>query len=248
MKKQTELENVKKVATWLLNVPVMETDFSPMIVSHPFTKSGLVVVPAENEYFQIDITNNEQSLNKWKSLMEQQINKSSSAKEIYYLLNDSYRLLFVSEASKFLSSEEFSELLGMAWICNEYANEDPNVSRKTLLSHFKNADKKSLMSKEEFEEYQELGDMVVVYRGASKENKNQTKAFSWTTSFSKAKWFAERFGSGVIYSATIDKDSIFAYFTRANENEIILDFNKLQNIKPTTKPQPKPETQSEKYQ
>ena len=39
----------------------------------------------------------------------------------------------------------------------------------------------------------------------------------------------------------MDKENIFAYFDRKNEDEVIVDFNKLQNIKPVTKPEPPPQ-------
>ena len=94
------------------------------------------------------------------------------------------------------------------------------------------------MSEDELETFENFEDEVVIYRGVGSGNKNNIKALSWTTSFGKAKWFAERWGKGgKIYSATISKENILAYFDRKNEDEVIVDFDKLQNIKPVTHPE-----------
>ena len=48
---------------------------------------------------------------------------------------------------------------------------------------------------------------------------------SWTLDEEKAKWFATRFDSDmqVVYSTTIQKLDILAYFTERGENEIVVD-------------------------
>ena len=45
MKKETDLAGVKSVAKMLLMTDVHETEFSPVVVQHPFTSSGIVVLP-----------------------------------------------------------------------------------------------------------------------------------------------------------------------------------------------------------
>ena len=42
MMDETDLQSVKQVAIGLLKVAVLETEYSPIIVSHPFTKCGIV--------------------------------------------------------------------------------------------------------------------------------------------------------------------------------------------------------------
>ena len=55
---------------------------------------------------------------------------------------------------------------------------------------------------------------------------------SWTTDKKKAEWFAGRFGDGgKVYEAIIDKKDIFAYFPSAGEGEVVLNNNKLENLK-----------------
>ena len=239
MRNETDLESVKNIAKALLRVPILETEYSPIIVSHPFTKCGIVTILDGNDFKQLDITKNSESLKIWQAQIAKQIDESYSAHFMYYLLNDSYRLMFLNDASKYLSTQEFSDLLGDAWVTSEYANQDENVSKQQLLKLFKSADKNVLMSEDELETFDDFEDTITIYRGVGSGNKNNIKALSWTTSFGKAKWFSERWGKGgKIYSATILKNDILAYFDRKNEDEVIVDFNKLENIKPVTKPEP----------
>lgn len=245
MRNETDLHSVKKIAKGLLNVSILETDYSPMIVSHPFTKCGIVTMLDGDDFCQADITNDKNALAKWKSFLSQQIDESRDVYQIYYLLNDSYRLMFLNDISKSLSIEDFSSILGDAWVSSESANQDANVTKKELLNLFKKADKSTLMSESELETFNDLEDTIVIYRGVGAKNKNNIKALSWTTSFGRAKWFAERWGDkGTVYAATIDKENILAFFDRKNEDEVIVDFNQLQDIKVVNKPQPNPQTTS----
>lgn len=244
MNKTTNLETIKTVAKSLLRVPVLKTEYSPMIVSHPFTKCGIVTVLNGNDFFQLDITQNEESFNKWVAQMSKFIDEADSVYHIYHMLNDSYCLMFFDSISKYLSEQDSATLLGESWVSSESANVDANVSKNKMLSYFKAANKQLLMSESELESFNDFDDQVVVYRGVSSRNKNHTKALSWTTSFGKADWFAKRWDNGIVYSATIDKQHIFAYFDRKDEDEVVVDFNQLKNIKITTKPLPKPEPTS----
>lgn len=58
------------------------------------------------------------------------------------------------------------------------------------------------------------------------------EALSWSLSPEKAEWFATRFSSikGRVYSATIRKDDIFAYFGLRGEQEVIVNPDYLENI------------------
>ena len=238
MNKTTDLNSIKRIAKGLLNVSVLETDYSPMIVSHPFTNCGIVTLLENDNFFQLDITKSQVALNKWKAQTQQQIDESQNVYHVYYLLNDSYRLMFFDQISQHLSQEDYAALLGESWVSSEYANLDNNVSKKQMLEHFKKANKEMLMSESELETYEDLDDTLIVYRGVSSKQKNNTNALSWTTSFGKAKWFAERWDKGVVYAATINKEDVFAYFDRKNEDEVIVDYGKLQNIKVVNKPLP----------
>ena len=49
--RNTDLEQVKLVAHALLDVEIQPTEFSPMIVSHPFTNTGIAALPDEQGNF-----------------------------------------------------------------------------------------------------------------------------------------------------------------------------------------------------
>lgn len=237
MNKQTDLHAIKQIAKELLNIDILETEYSPIIVSHPFTKCGIVNLLDGDDFIQLDITKSKDALNRWKAQISHEIDESRDVYQVYYLLNDSYQLMFFNEISKLLSKDDFSNLLGEAWVNSEYANSDANVSKKEMLAHFKNADKSILMSEDEIETYNELDDSVVIYRGCSQKDRKNAKVLSWTTSFGRAKWFSERWDEkGVIYCTIVDKKDILAYFNRRNEDEVIVDYNKLQEIKIVNKP------------
>ena len=235
--KQTDLQTIKTLAKGLLDIAVLETEYSPMIVSHPFTKSGLIIIPYDDDYFQLDITKNKQDLEKWKAVMSKQIDSCNDVYNIYHILNDAYRLMFFDYIANHLSKEDFSVLLGEAWVGSEYANDDANVTKKQMLAHFKNADKTAMMTESELETFEDLDDTMIIYRGVSSKQRTNAEALSWTISFGKAKWFAERWGKGHIYSAVVDKKDVYAYFDRKDEDEVVVDFSKLKNVKIVNGPQ-----------
>ena len=69
MRKETDLARVKMIAHVLLDMPIAETSFSPAIVSHPFTSTG--VTAAQNEDGNItvvDLLHNKEDYDKQDSL------------------------------------------------------------------------------------------------------------------------------------------------------------------------------------
>ena len=63
-------------------------------------------------------------------------------------------------------------------------------------------------------------------------NNKKLKVLSWTTDPEVAKWFANRYQQhGQVYTATISKKHILAYFGGRNEAEVIVDPSKLKEIK-----------------
>ena len=231
MNKKTDMQKIKEISKGLLRINILETDFSPMIVSHPFTKSGIVMLKDGDDFVHADITKDDLALAKWQSEMAWHIDRSPDVYQIYSMVNDAYALAFFQDIANHLSQEDFSRLLADVWVNSEYANSDANVNKNTILNFFKKADKKYLMTESEYDTLSNLGDVVTIYRGVTPRNKRNIKALSWTLSRSKARWFANRFGQGgEVYSATIDKSNIYAYFDSRNEAEVIVDPKHLKNI------------------
>ena len=231
MQKETNLEKVKSMARILLMTPVHKTPYSPAVVQHPFASSGIFALKKEEMLHAIDITENEENLQWWQEWMKEKINSAEDVWRIYAYVNKPYCLTFLKYAEPYLSIEDYSRILGDAWVRSENPNEDPNFTKKELLSMFKRANPQSLMEKGEYEYWKDFEQTLTVYRGVTSENVKNIKALSWTLDEEKAKWFAGRFGeNGKVYSAEIDKKDVYAYFGCRGESEVIVNPKGLQNI------------------
>ena len=227
---QTNMKEVKCVAKWLLFTDVHTTEYSPMIVHHPFASSGFMMLPGTNEI--LDITASMESREKWRDYLGKKIDEAKTAYEIFLMLNKTYALTFIKYAKDGLSAAEFSEILADAWIKAEAPNMDVNVSKTELVGLFSQADKQSLMTESEQKRFADLTETVTVYRGVTSYNAKNVRALSWTLDRSKAEWFAHRFGEdGKVYQAQINKADILAIFTSRNESEVVLNPRKLQQLK-----------------
>ncbi len=233
----TTMANVKSVAQMLLAQDITETKFSPMIVQHPFTNSGITGLPVEGGMRMLNLCESQENLSLWRDKLSAAINKAEKPMDIFVMLNTPYQLTFLKYAEPHLSRQDFSELLGTAWITSEYANRDADVSRKQLVDMFKRTDPEAIMDESEREELASLDDTITVYRGVTSINKKDLRALSWTLSYETADWFAHRFGeNGKVYEAQIDKEHIFALFNGRDESEVVLDPQYLRDIHPAEAP------------
>ena len=76
MRKQTDLAKVKLTALALLSTEINETPYSPMIVKHPFTDTGVSAIPdGKGGVEMIDLTEDDAQL-RWRQSMARQIDKA----------------------------------------------------------------------------------------------------------------------------------------------------------------------------
>lgn len=138
MKKESDLDGVKAIAKALLMTDICTTPYSPVIVQHPFTSTGFVVIPTEKHtgFQPIDITLNDENLKKWQDSMRRIIEKAENPYHVYMLLNPPYALTFLKLASPYLSKKDFSEILSSAWVMCEAPHNDPDVSKSDLIWSF----------------------------------------------------------------------------------------------------------------
>lgn len=231
MKKETNLDGVKSIARMLLMTPVHKTPYSPAVVQHPFASSGIFALKKEGMLHAIDITENEENLQWWQEWMKEKINSAEDVWRIYAYVNKPYCLTFLKYAEPYLSIEDYSKLLGDAWIRSENPNDDPNFTKRDLIAMFKRADKQALMTEEDYKRWQNLEKNITVYRGVTPHNEKNLRALSWTLDAEKAEWFAMRFGeNGKVYQAEIDKKDVYAYFGGRRESEVIVNPKGLQDI------------------
>lgn len=232
MRSKTELRGVKSVAHMLLNMDIQLTKFSPAIVSHPFTNSGISGIVGEDGGFQMaDLVNDPEDLERWRRQLGKQIDNAVSAYGIFTLVNKPYTLAFLKFSQPYLSEQDFGQILSSAWILNESPNDDANMTRRELVAAFTSISPEYLMDEEELREFSALDNTVTVYRGVTPHNARNIKALSWTLDRRTAEWFAHRFDEdGTVYEAQIDKEHICALFTGRNESEVIVDPRYLRDI------------------
>ena len=89
MKKQTDMEEVKSIAKMLLMTDVYETKFSPIVVQHPCTSSGIVVLPEKDikNFKSVDITQDEENLQAWRKAVSSAIDHTENPYELYMMVN-----------------------------------------------------------------------------------------------------------------------------------------------------------------
>ncbi len=224
MREETNLNGVKSIAKQLVMVRLHLTEFSPVVVQHPFTSSGMVATPSDEGICLMNITESDAVFSRWQDFMKAQIDHAKNAYQIYMMTNKPYALTFLKMATPYLSQKDFSEILSDAWVRSENPNLDPNVTTSKLISMFKKADPEILMDDEEREQLAELDDTVTIYRGVTSYNADNIRAMSWTLDQKTAEWFAHRFDEdGTVYEAQIPKQHILALFNGRGESEVIVE-------------------------
>lgn len=239
MPRETDLHEVKLTAHCLLDVKIQPTAFSPAVVSHPFTNSGISALCNKDGTFSvIDLMNNSDDCAMWRKMVGEQIDRAETVHQIFGMLNPPYYLTFLKFTTSALSPKDLGELLSIAWTQTECPNQDCNISRSELLALFKSVSPECLMNDDEQQVFDALDDSVTVYRGVTSYNRKNIHALSWTLDRRTAVWFAHRFGEeGTVYEAQIKKEHIYAYFSGRNESEVIVDPRYLEQITESPEPQ-----------
>lgn len=229
---KTDLQKLKTLAKALLYMEPEITEYSPVVIHHPFASSAIVALKGTDGEFKIgNILDSPEDLHQWQKQMGEIIESADSPIGLTIHITKPYLLGFVKYAAPSLSSEDYAKVLADAWIRSESPNNDPNLSRRKLLSMFQAADPSVLMDADERAELDSLNDSVTIYRGVRSNRPGSVKALSWTLDREVAQWFASRYGSqGTVYEAKIDKKHIHALFLGRNESEVIVDPNYLTEI------------------
>lgn len=210
----------------LAHLPLSETDFSPIVVQHPFFESAILY----NGKNMFNAFEQKEEYNQYVNRFCDTIHKCESVSAILRLVRKSYRLTYLKflRQYKAISLKECGNLLAQTWDLIETINHDANVPKAQVLRWIARADKNLLMNEQDYSIFNSLPDDVTVYRGCK--NSQQIKGLSWTIDMNVAIFFANRFSKGNIYQATIPKNKIIAYINDRNEHEIILDYNYLYDI------------------
>lgn len=224
MRKETDLTAIKNILKDFLNMPVEETEYSPIVVQHPIFESGISYV--NNKMTDIMTPEGFAAVAK---RVEEDIDKIDDAFGCVNILRQSYYLTFLKFAKESLSLTDFSMLLGRFWTEEENPNGDVNVPVSLSARWFKSTDKQALMYDDEYKTYKDLPETFTVYRGVTPGR--NPDGMSWTRDLSKADWFSRRFGDGYVLEGIANKKDVLAFFSRRGEEEVVIEAKKVKNKK-----------------
>lgn len=216
MKKVTDLNAIKDITKMMLYLPPKPTEF-PFIIDHPIFQAPYW---SENDKFY-NIMESEEGMEKARSAYEDRIDKTDVPLLLMYICRSAYYLTFLKMTRYHWAADDFAEALSLAWIEEENPNGDVNVPVTLSAKWFRQCSKKVLMNSEEYDTYLHLPESFVVYRGVA--IGRNPDGMSWTDNFESAKWFAKRFkNDGYIIEGIVDKKDVLAYFSRRNEDEVLI--------------------------
>lgn len=227
MIKETNIKEIKQVAKTLLYTDMSIDKTIPFIVHHPFFNTEFFYIKENNEDKLVNIKD-EENLIKARKKLENTIEKVNDVSTFWMLINKPYLPCFFKYTNEYMNEKDFSVFLSTIWTYVEFPNRDKNISKKDFVKLFKKANKKYLMDKNERKKYDNFSEEIVIYRGTTNDD---YKALSWTLDENIAKFFANRWGEGQIYEAKIKKQDVLAYFDSRNEKEIVVNYEKIYEIK-----------------
>ena len=165
----------------------------------------------------------EESVDKWRKEVEQRINETNLL-GLFLLFNSPYILNFLKFTANDISNEDLGEVLRCFWRSIEQISLDKSVTGMEIVSWFRRADKHTLMDEEDLQFFNDLPEIVTVYRGVTDYNNKKKKAFSWSVDRKIAEWFANRFstGTGEVWTMTVPKERILCYYG-GKEQEVIVN-------------------------
>lgn len=224
--RETDLEAIKFTIKLFLDYPVNVDEKYPLITHHPLFKERYYLDDDE----MLDITK-EEDYEKVKAKFLKGIDKSTDIHVLFFLyVNRPYSGIIFKLVKDYLSNSDYSKLLKDIWCYTEYPNKDKNVSKSDYISLWEDANLQYIYTEEDKKIIEELPSEFIVYRGLM--DKASKNGLSWTLSKETAIWFATRFNKrGKVYQAIVNKKDILAYISERNEEEIIIDYTKLKDIR-----------------
>ena len=228
---KTNLEQIKKVAKFLVDLDINIDKQYGFIVHHPFLKDPIVAVNDDKNPSGLRVLdiNKKEDLKEMRDLYKKAINDCKDPYHIFLLLNRPYSGIFFMLIKEYLNIEDYTKILEDLWTNMEYPNADVNVKKKDWISLWKKADLNLIYSEEDKKKLASLPDEFYVYRGLMKKAKKE--ALSWTLDKDRAIWFAKRFDNhGKVYRGKCRKEDILVYLSCRGEEEIVVNYSKLKDV------------------
>lgn len=223
---KTNIEQIKKILRCFLTIDIKNEDNVCGIISHPVFDTIYIYDEYDKKILNISI---KEELSRANEIYYNKINQCKNITECFNIIRKPYYLVFLKYIKPYLSISDFSELLGFAWIHAENPNSDINVPIAEIEKWFMESDKIKLMTINEYDMYNNLPEVIEVYRGIGE--KTNIHGMSWSIQKNTAKWFAERFRSDKPYiiQGTANKKNIMAFFARSNEDELVIPYRYVEN-------------------
>ena len=228
MRKETDLEAVKKVARSFVYMDVEVNKKVGFLVNHPYIGEIATAVKEDGKLVLKDIRNEKDLQDVRKNILDT-IDAVTSYQYFMHILRAPYLPAFFKYTKHFLIAFDYSSFLGSMWTIVEFPNVDDNITAPEFVRIFRKAEKALLMDDDELRQYLALPEQITVYRGIR--GRGSLKALSWTTDIEQAEWFAQRWGkNGKVYSAKISREDVLAVFTSRGESELVVDYSKLRDV------------------
>ena len=228
MKKETDLEAVKKVARSFVYMDVTINKKVGFLVNHPYIGEIATAVKEDGKLVLKDIRNENDLRDVRKNILDT-IDAVTSYQYFMHILRAPYLPAFFKHTKHLLSAFDYSSFLGSMWTIVEFPNVDDNITAPEFVRLFRKAEKALLMDDDELRQYLALPEQITVYRGIR--GRGSLKALSWTIDIQQAEWFAQRWGKkGKVYSAKVSREDVLAVFTSRGESELVVDYSKLRDV------------------
>lgn len=155
-------------------------------------------------------------------------------KNFFRYLDKPERMSGLENVYEHMSQKDFWQLFGEVWVNSESLYANQQVIEKLLKNYTPEIAKHyPMMDETDQEAYNKLPEVVKIYRGCWKDNK---QGYSWTTKEKVARWFAQRCpvdGNPLLICGSAKKDNILAMFTGRNESEVLVNPNNVCIVKIT---------------
>ncbi len=216
---ETMLFGIKTEAIFeLYHSPEVDSDL-PSHVKHPFIQSNRIVVPIVNKVS--DIFKDTSAVPTFCNYLENQILDAKNVFHIFTLIVPSYRLWFFKLTNKYLSREDFKEMLLYSWTTSDIHTCYGNVTKPEILEWFT-----------ELNYIAPFSSTVTIYCGTCKNAEKDE--ISWTLNKDIAIWYAKRYKDGAIYKAELDSRNILYYIPDRGEEEVIVAPTEIRKIEQIT--------------
>ncbi len=94
--RKTNMSEVRRIARAFLMIDPVKTQFSPLVVIHPFTNTGIVPLRKGKEIELVDISDNKDNLRRWQKDVTEAIDKESNPHVIQIIYNTLQRQKSIS--------------------------------------------------------------------------------------------------------------------------------------------------------